>query len=151
MSVGLPIDAGAGAYSAPHPASAAPYDASYMSEVQNLDPAALQRLRRLGDNAFVCRMIDLFLDYAGKKIAEARTAGATGNCAAVQRAVHPIVSSAGNIGACRIQELSARLEQLAQQGRPEALAASLSELEQAFAAVKPELEEKKRMLSTSDV
>ena len=92
-------------------------------------------------------MIDLFLDYAGKKIAEARAAGAAQNCAAVENAVHPIVSSAGNVGACRIQELAGRLEQLAQKGRPETLTALLNELEQAFVVLKPELEEKKRMLS----
>lgn len=118
-----------------------------MSESQNLDPAALQRLQRLGDNAFVCRMIDLFLDYAPKKIGDARAAQAAGNFVGVENAVHPLKSSAGNIGACRILELARRLEDLAQQGQAEALAVSLRELELAFTAVKPALEEKRRSLS----
>lgn len=117
-----------------------------MSEPQNLDPAALERLDRLGGAVFVCRMIDLFLEYAGKKITEARAAQAAGDCAGVEKAVHPIKSSAGNIGACRVQQLAAQIEELAQQGRNEALAASMGELELAFAAVKPELEEKRRSL-----
>jgi HPt (histidine-containing phosphotransfer) domain-containing protein len=91
-------------------------------------------------------MIDLFLDYAGKRIAEARAAQAAGNFAGVEQAMHPLKSSAGNVGAGRIQALATRIEELAEQGQGEALAALLSVLEQAFAAVKPELEENKRGL-----
>jgi HPt (histidine-containing phosphotransfer) domain-containing protein len=118
-----------------------------MSEPSNLDPAALQRLQRFGDSAFVCKMINLFLDYAGQKIAEARAEHTAGNLAAVERAVHPIKSSAGNVGARRIQELALQIEEHAREGKAEAVADELSELEQAFAAVKPELEEKWRQLS----
>ena len=115
-----------------------------MNESQNLDPEALQRLHRLGGNAFVCRMIDLFLDYTGLKIIEARAARDTGNYLAVEKAAHPLKSSAGNIGAGRIQTLAAQIEELAKQGPSEALNAALDELAQAFATVKPELEEKRR-------
>jgi HPt (histidine-containing phosphotransfer) domain-containing protein len=118
-----------------------------MSDSQNLDSAALQRLQRLGDDAFVCKMIDLFLDYAAKKVGEARAAQAAGNFVGVENAVHPLKSSAGNVGAFRVQELAVRLEDLARQGQAEALAVSLGELELAFKAVKPDLEEKRRLLS----
>lgn len=118
-----------------------------MDESPNLDPAALQRLRRLGDAAFVCKMIDLFLDYSARKLIEARTAQAAGNSRGVEQAVHPIKSSAGNVGACRVQELALRLELLAHQGQDQTLAASLTELEHAFAAVKPELEARKKALA----
>ena len=110
----------------------------------NLDPEALQRLQRLGGDAFVCKMIDLFLDYAGRRIAEARAEQDAGNFVAVEKAVHPLKSSAGNVGAVRIQALAARIEALAEQGPSEALIAALGELEQAFAAVKPEIEEQRR-------
>ncbi len=116
-------------------------------ESQHLDPTALQRLQRLGDDAFVCKMIDLFLDYAGRKVGEARAALAAGDFAGVEKAVHPLKSSAGNVGACRVQELASRLEELAREGQAEALAVSLGELEQALAAVTPELEQRKRSLS----
>lgn len=114
-----------------------------MSELKNLDPAALKRLRRLGDEAFVRRMIDLFVDYAGAKIVEARAAYAAGNTGGVEKAVHPIKSSAGNVGAVQVQELATRIEELARQGQAGALASALDELEEAFLAVKPELEGKK--------
>ena len=115
-----------------------------MNESRNLDPVALERLQRLGGDAFVCKMIDLFLDYAGKRIAEARAAQAAGNFTAVEKAVHPLKSSAGNVGAGRVQALAARIEALAEQGPSEALAAALDELEQAFVAVQPELGEQRR-------
>ena len=118
-----------------------------MSQLPNLDPAALQRLQRLGDNAFVCKMIDLFQEYSGQKVAEARAAQVAGNLTGVEKAVHPIKSSAGNVGARRIQELARQIEELARQGHVETLAASLTELEQAFALVKPELEEKRRQFA----
>ena len=115
-------------------------------EPRTLDAGALQRLQRLGGDAFVCKMIDLFLDYAGKRIVEARSAQTAGDFGRVEQAVHPLKSSAGNIGARHVQALATRIEELAEQGQGPALALSLSELEAAFAAVKPELEEKKRGL-----
>jgi len=121
-----------------------------MNESPNLDPEALQRLQRLGGNAFVCRMINLFLDYAGKKISEAQAAAAAGDFAGVGKAVHPLKSSAGNIGACRVQALAVRIEALTEQGSSEALPAALGELVQAFAAVRPELEEKRRGLASAE-
>jgi len=106
----------------------------------NLDPAALERLRRLGGDKFVREMIGLFLDYVGKKVVEARRAQESGDLAGVQKAVHPVKSSAGNVGASQVQALAARLEMQAKQDEREAVAAGMVELEQAFAAVGIELE-----------
>ncbi|HOX58154.1 MAG TPA: response regulator [Candidatus Paceibacterota bacterium] len=114
---------------------------------QNLDVGAVERLQRLGDNEFACKMIDLFLDYSAKRITEARAAQAAGNLAGVARAMHPLKSSAGNVGADQVQALATRIEELAEQGQGEQAAASLTELEQAFAVVKPRLEETKRGLA----
>lgn len=112
----------------------------------HLDADALERLERLGDNQFVCKMIEVFLEYAARKIAEARAAQTAGDLAGVEKAVHPLKSSAGNVGANHMRALAERIEDLAEQGRGETLGALLSELEQAFAAVKPTLEERKRRL-----
>lgn len=118
-----------------------------MSDSQNLDPAALGRLQRLGGDAFVCKMIDLFLDYAARKISEARAAQTAGDFTGVEKAVHPLKSSAANVGATHVQELAARLEDLARQGQAEAVAVSLGGLELAFAAVKPDLERHRQSLA----
>ncbi|MEY4386340.1 MAG: Hpt domain [Verrucomicrobiota bacterium] len=110
-----------------------------MNESRNLDPAAMERLRKLGGEAFVSKMVQLFVDYAGEKVAAARQAQAAGNLSGVADAVHPIKSSAGNIGACRVQELAQRIEQLAKQGQGESAGLLVGELEAAFACVKTEL------------
>ena len=112
---------------------------SKMNLTANLDPAALARLCRLGGNKFAREMIDLFLDYVGKKVAEARQAQLAGDLAGVEKAVHPVKSSAGNVGAVRVHALATRLEREAKAGQAAAIAAGFGELEQAFAAVGLEL------------
>jgi len=114
-----------------------------MNETRSLDPAALERLHRLGGEVFVGKMIELFVDYAGGKVAAARQAQVAGNWGGVQEAVHPIKSSAGNVGACRVQELAQQIEQLAKQGQEDALPALIGELEMAFDAVKVELTQRR--------
>jgi len=111
-----------------------------------METGAIERLRKLGGDEFVGRMIDLFLDYAETKIGDARQAGAAGDLAGLAKAVHPIKSSAGNIGASRVQELATRLEQLARQPPGDDLNRLLSELETAFAEIKPALMAEKKKL-----
>jgi HPt (histidine-containing phosphotransfer) domain-containing protein len=117
-----------------------------MSESPNLDPAALERLHRLGGTTFVSKMIDIFAEYAGGKVREARAAHASGQLEQLADAVHPLKSSAGNVGAIRVQELATRLEALARQASSAPPAGLLEELEQAFAAAKAELEERQQQL-----
>lgn len=113
-----------------------------------MELAAIERLRKLGGDDFVGQMIDLFLEYSGAKIAEARRAGAAGDFLGVAKAVHPIKSSAGNIGAGQVQALAAQLEQLARQQSGEELNRLLGELESAFTAVRPLLEAERKQAVT---
>lgn len=112
-----------------------------------LDPAAFARLCRLGGSKFAGEMIELFLDYAGKKLAEARQAQAAGDLAGLAQAAHPLKSSAGNVGASQVQALASSLEQHAKRGRSEEAATELAELEQAFAVASRELETLKEGLA----
>lgn len=108
--------------------------------------AALERLRRLGGGKFVAEMIDLFLEYTQTKIAEAQKALAANDSSAVAKAVHPIKSSAGNIGANRVQELAVKIEEAAIQQRNGELPPMLAELEKAFAEIRPAMEARKKLL-----
>lgn len=110
-----------------------------MNALTHIDPGALERLRRLGGEKFLHDMIGLFLDYAAKKVAEATEAAAAGDLARVQSAVHPIKSSAGNIGALGMQALASRIETEAGTGAADAVALGLTELRQTFASVAAEL------------
>jgi HPt (histidine-containing phosphotransfer) domain-containing protein len=120
-----------------------------MNASSNLDPAALERLQRLGGEVFVRKMLALFRTFTQTKIDEAKAAQAGGSFEGVERAAHPIKSSAGNVGAVRVQELAARLEALAHRGASEAgpgddsgesVADLLGQLEGAFTDVKAELD-----------
>ena len=118
-----------------------------MNENTNLDPAAVERLQRLGGNEFVIKMIDLFAGYGAEKLHAAREAQAAGDLAAIADSVHPIKSSAGNVGAKRVQELARQIEELARQSKGESLPALLADLENAFSASKDELEQIKKSLA----
>jgi CheY-like chemotaxis protein/HPt (histidine-containing phosphotransfer) domain-containing protein len=119
-----------------------------MNQSSPLDLSALEQLRRLGGDDFTGKMIGLFLDYGGTKLAEARQAFAAGDLAAVAEALHPLKSSAGNVGASRVRDLAAEAESLARQHQSEALTAMLDELSLAFAANKAELDQKRQMLGS---
>ena len=120
-----------------------------MNSQPQLDSAALARLCRLGGNKFACEMIDLFLDYAGKKVAEARAAQSLGNLAGVEKAAHPLKSSAGNVGASQVQELATRVEKAAALGQAGDVSECLTELEAAYASVSLELIAAKQKLTDS--
>jgi HPt (histidine-containing phosphotransfer) domain-containing protein len=98
-----------------------------------VNPAAIERLVKLGGGAFAAKMIGLFISYGGEKVAAARQAQSAGNLNAVADAAHPIKSSAGNVGALRVQDLAAKLEQSAREAKSDLVQSQLTELEQAFA------------------
>jgi len=114
-----------------------------MNEISHLDPAAIERLQRLGGRAFVVKMIELFSSYGAEKLAAAKTAELAGNRVGIADAVHPIKSSAGNIGAKRVQALAQQIEQLARQSGGGSLSGLLGELDAAFVAARNELEQVK--------
>lgn len=117
-----------------------------MSESSPLHPNAIERLCKLGGPAFAGKMIDLFISYCGEKVAAARRAQVAGHWPGVAEAVHPIKSSAGNVGATRVQDLATRLEQSAKQANASQAVAELAELEQAFGEAKTALETQKAKL-----
>jgi len=116
-----------------------------------MDQAALTRLYRLGGQQFALDMLDLFLSYGSEKLAEARLAWNGGNLEALADSVHPIKSSAGNIGAIRIQNLCGAIEQAVKEQQTSSLEQQLIDLERAFADVRPHLESEKARLSGKDL
>ena len=119
-----------------------------MDETNTLDPAAIERLRKLGGDKFAADMIELFLNYGGKKVAETRASWQAGNLAGVAGAAHALKSSAGNVGAEQVRKLAAQAEESAKNGLGEAAAADVTALECAFATVRPRLEAERARLQT---
>jgi HPt (histidine-containing phosphotransfer) domain-containing protein len=118
-----------------------------MNEPSPCNPAAIERLLKLGGAKFTLEMIDLFGSYGAKKLGEARQAQQSGNLKALAEATHPLKSSAGNVGAVRVQELAAQVELAAQEQKAELAGAQLDELESAFAEAKTFLELEKTKLT----
>jgi len=106
-----------------------------------LDITTLEKLMQLGGKEFVTQMLDLFAGYAPRKLAEARAAMQAGDLTGVQKAVHPLKSSAGNIGACLMRDLAKRIERCALDNQPDPIVQLLSELEAAYEQVKMQLQE----------
>lgn len=89
-----------------------------------LDPAMLAKLRALGGQTLLDRIIEAFLADTPGRVAAAEAGIAEGSAEAVGRAGHSLISSAGQLGATRLSERSRELESLARQGMSPALAAA---------------------------
>lgn len=105
-----------------------------------LDPAALERLARIGGQSFLVEMIELFLEHAPQRLATARAAFDAGEITAVYRAAHSLKSTAGNLGARALQDIAEQAEGRASAGDVEALPPLLTEMEERYERVRAELE-----------
>jgi HPt (histidine-containing phosphotransfer) domain-containing protein len=117
-----------------------------LEEIQRLFAAErleqqLARLDEIGGPEFVGEMIDLFLDLGPQRLNAARTGLAAGDLGEVAKAVHPLKSSAGNLGADRVHDLAERTEQLALAGGATAVPYLLRQLELALGEVSGRLQQ----------
>jgi signal transduction histidine kinase/DNA-binding response OmpR family regulator/HPt (histidine-containing phosphotransfer) domain-containing protein/HAMP domain-containing protein len=83
-------------------------DASVLAQLANEDLG--------GDRAFVVELIDLFLEQATPLVAELHTAASIGDEHEIARIAHTLQSSAGNLGARRLQRLCADAETAGRSG-----------------------------------
>jgi HPt (histidine-containing phosphotransfer) domain-containing protein len=74
------------------------------------DAAALDRLERFGGLKLRQELTTLFLQEAPSRIASARAALARGDVDAVRAMAHTLKSSAGQMGALRVQQICEGLE-----------------------------------------
>lgn len=105
-----------------------------------LDPAALERLLRIGGQEFLVEMIELFLEHAPQRLASARTALAENDVKTLYRSAHSLKSTAGNLGARALQNMAADVEGRAAEEDLAPIPALLDELERRYERVRTELE-----------
>jgi two-component system, sensor histidine kinase and response regulator len=111
-----------------------------------LDPTALSRLESLGGTALVAQIFGLVLEQGPQRLVKAWEGHRTGDPGAIRLAAHSMCSSAGNIGASRLLDLSRQVEDLAQEGEaagPE-MAGALAELEAEWQSIEAALENWRR-------
>ena len=114
-----------------------------MQSVPSLDDEALTRLLRIGGPKFAGNMVEIFLDYAPTKLAEALVAEAKGDYTGVEDAMHPLKTSASHVGALTVRWLAVEIERLAHAGERARIPELLSDLERAMRDVRPLLLEKR--------
>ncbi len=76
----------------------------------DFDRRALQLLRRVGGSKLVVEMVNLFTTSAPERLATARAGLASSTAESVRASAHALKSSAGQLGALRLQRLCAELE-----------------------------------------
>jgi HPt (histidine-containing phosphotransfer) domain-containing protein len=106
------------------------------AELPATDQSALDRLKRFGGDKLLGEMIALFLIAAPERIEAARGASDRGDLAGAELALHSLKSSAGQLGAMRMQRLSAQGEQRAREGSLDGVSQLTVELEQELARVR---------------
>lgn len=104
-----------------------------MSEQDTLDPAALDRLREWGGDKLLGQMIRLFLENAPGRMEQIRSGAGDGGVGEAEKGAHSLKSSAANVGAHRVRDVSADIERLAGGGDLAAVRGLLPSLEAAFA------------------
>lgn len=112
-----------------------------MAHETDLDPCALARLHRLGGERLQREMLELFLHHVPSQIESAMIAERDGDIRALERAVHSLKSSAGNVGACALQSLADDIERLAEANDAEKLCPLVLNLHLAWKRLEPLLHE----------
>ena len=104
-------------------------DSTTHADFPELDPAALDRLRRFGGDKLLGDMIGLFLEALPRRLGAARAAFARDDCHVVEHELHALKSSAAQLGALRMHRLSQDGEHLAKAGTLEGVGSILDDLD----------------------
>ena len=105
-----------------------------MSELPLVDLAQMERLSEWGGEGLQQKMVDLFLTHALERLEQIKEGVSSGNADKVETGAHTLKSSAGNVGAQRVQFLASDTEALAEAGKLEEVEALLPSLEKEFDA-----------------
>jgi two-component system sensor histidine kinase/response regulator len=94
---------------------------------ESLDVSALDALKEIGDDDFVRELVDDFASSMDEYLPVLREAALGGDADTVYRTAHTIKSSSASMGAMRVSEMAARIEQAGRGGAlagvPEAIQA----------------------------
>lgn len=103
------------------------------------DTTSLDRLRRIGGDPLVRELIELFRTLTPVRLAAARRGAENGDAPEIERAVHALKSSSGQLGARDMQELCQRAEDFAAHFEIAPTGPILDALEREFAKVEARL------------
>lgn len=104
------------------------------------DHDSLARLERFGGGKLLTQMITLFLEAVPERLSLARNGLAANDPNAVEMSLHALKSSSAQLGAMRMQRLSARGEQIARGGTVDGVEVLVDQLDEEFVRVRTWLE-----------
>jgi len=105
-----------------------------MNDLPLVDLAQLERLNEWGGADLQRKMIDLFLTHSIERLDQIKEGIFTGSSEKAETGAHTLKSSAGNVGAQRVQRLAQDAESLAEAGKLDELQALFPSLEEEFQA-----------------
>jgi HPt (histidine-containing phosphotransfer) domain-containing protein len=105
-----------------------------------IDIRALDRLRKWGGEGLPTKMIEIFLDHSSERLEQIRDGVAEQDPRRAELGAHSLKSSAGNVGAHRLQALCQGAEMMAEAEDMSALAGLFPELDRAYSTAREELE-----------
>ena len=108
-----------------------------------IDKATFDELKEMSGADFINELIDTFLEDTPKLIEDIRTSLAANNAETFRRAAHSVKSNAATFGAEQLAALAKELERLGKENRLPETGDKLKALEEAFVAVRDDLEELK--------
>lgn len=106
-----------------------------MGTESEIDMLTLERLRKLGGDELLTSMVLLFISHADSAIRSAADGVAAGDFEALRKAAHSLKSSAGNVGARRLQGLADQMEGMAERKSGE-FGCLMADLEDAYKKAK---------------
>ena len=104
-----------------------------------IDPEAVERLRKWGGEDLAIRMIEIFLGHTPERIQQIQEGIDKRDARGAETGAHSLKSSAGNLGAARLQSLCQAAEMLAEAKEFGAMEGIMEELEREYDAAREEL------------
>ena len=112
-----------------------------------LDESAIRRLKEWGGPTLALKMIRLFLDTSHERVDQVREGLEGSGLELAERGAHSLKSSAANLGATQLQEMSDQMETLLSQGDAAGATALYDAFEEAHDAAIAGLREMETTLS----
>lgn len=111
-----------------------------MTELQVIDPQALERLKEWGGDKLAGQMVRLFLKNSGARMDQIRNGVSQGDPDESERGAHSLKSSAANVGAEALRAAATRIESASLDRDLKELKATLPKMEAAYSAAMSKLE-----------
>ena len=105
-----------------------------MNDLPLIDMAQMDRLKEWGGKELQTKMVDLFLSHARDRMDQIRQGLSTTTPETAETGAHTLKSSAGNVGAQRVQQLAQEAETLAEKGNLDGIRSLFPRLEKEFDA-----------------